>query len=210
MPRAGAFEAHHGRYDAWYEAHGAAYQSELLAVRALAPVGGRGLEIGVGTGRFAAPLGVRVGLDPSPAMLGYARRRGIAGVRGAGEALPFRACAFDWALVTTTLCFLDDIPAALREAHRVLVPRGTLVIGFVDRSGRMGPAYLEQHRRGVFFCEATPCTAQQLERWLMDARFVPERWVQTVTAMPEDMTAVEPARRGRGDGLFVVVRAAAR
>ena len=50
------FVVHHRRYDEWFEHHEAAHLSELLAVRALLPWKGRGLEIGVGTRRFAAPL----------------------------------------------------------------------------------------------------------------------------------------------------------
>jgi len=37
MPRTASFEAHHHRYDDWFVRHAAAYQSELLAVRALLP-----------------------------------------------------------------------------------------------------------------------------------------------------------------------------
>jgi SAM-dependent methyltransferase len=67
------FVRHHRRYDKWFADHSAAYVSELLAVRALLPLEGSGLEIGVGTGGFAAPLGVKFGIDPAAEMLGYAR-----------------------------------------------------------------------------------------------------------------------------------------
>ena len=77
MPRIEAFEAHTQRYEAWFDQHQAAYLSELLALRALVPWSGRGLEIGVGTARFAAPLGIQVGIDPSPKMLELAATRGI-------------------------------------------------------------------------------------------------------------------------------------
>jgi SAM-dependent methyltransferase len=90
MPMAAPFEVHHRRYEAWFERHEAAYHSELLAVRALLPWRGLGLEIGVGSGRFAGPLGVRVGVDPSAAMLRYANARGVLAARGVAEALPFR------------------------------------------------------------------------------------------------------------------------
>ncbi len=70
-----SFNSHHRRYEAWFSRHEAAYLSELLAVRALLPWEGRGLEIGVGTGRFSAPLGVEVGIDPSKAMLSYSIER---------------------------------------------------------------------------------------------------------------------------------------
>lgn len=75
MARTAAFEAHSGRYDEWFVRHEAVYQSELLAVRALLPCTGLGLEVGVGTGRFAAPLGIQIGLDPAAAMLARARKR---------------------------------------------------------------------------------------------------------------------------------------
>jgi SAM-dependent methyltransferase len=88
-----AFNAYHRRYEAWFRRHPAAYHSELLAVRALLPWEGLGLEIGVGTGRFAAPLGISVGLDPSGAMLAYAIARGVSGIQGVAEALPFKDAA---------------------------------------------------------------------------------------------------------------------
>ena len=46
------FNTHHERYEAWFTHHQAAYHSELLAVRALLPWQGWGLEIGVGTGHM--------------------------------------------------------------------------------------------------------------------------------------------------------------
>jgi hypothetical protein len=50
------------------------------------PEGGTGIEIGVGTGRFAAPLGIKVGVEPARAMGEIARReRGIEVVAGVLE-----------------------------------------------------------------------------------------------------------------------------
>jgi 7,8-dihydropterin-6-yl-methyl-4-(beta-D-ribofuranosyl)aminobenzene 5'-phosphate synthase len=98
MPRNSPFDEHHNRYESWFATHNAAYCSELLAVRSLLPRDGFGLEIGVGTGRFAAPLGISVGLDPSAAMLEHASARGIRVVRGVAEQLPFATGSFDYAL----------------------------------------------------------------------------------------------------------------
>ena len=80
-PKTAPFKSHHRRYEAWFRRHAAAYHSELLAVRALLPWQGLGLEIGVGTGRFAAPLGISVGLDPSGEMLAYAAERGVSSIK---------------------------------------------------------------------------------------------------------------------------------
>jgi len=89
MPRSAPFETYHRRYDAWFMHHAAAYQSELLAVRALLPWHGLGLSIGVGIGRFASPLGVQVGIDPARVVMDYAASRGISPVQAVAEALPF-------------------------------------------------------------------------------------------------------------------------
>ena len=75
MARTAPFESNHQRYDVWFDRHAAAYQSELRAVRALLPRQGLGLSIGVGTGRFAAPLGVQIGIDPAREVLNYAEKR---------------------------------------------------------------------------------------------------------------------------------------
>jgi len=66
-PKRDPFNTHHKRYEAWFTHHQAAYYSELLAVRALLPWQGLGLEIGVGTGRFAGPWESRLVLTrPTP------------------------------------------------------------------------------------------------------------------------------------------------
>jgi hypothetical protein len=65
LPKTDPFDTYAARYDCWFERHEPVYYSELLAVRALLPWNGLGLELEVGSGRFAEPLGVQVGLDPS-------------------------------------------------------------------------------------------------------------------------------------------------
>lgn len=76
MPRTAPFESHHVRYDNWFVRHAAAYHSELLAVRAQLPWQGLGLSIGVGTGRFAASMGVQVGIATRPTPCWAMRRNG--------------------------------------------------------------------------------------------------------------------------------------
>lgn len=86
------------------------------------------LDLGCGTGLSTRPLatltGRAVGLDPSPAMLREAARRGGAHfVRGVAEALPFPAAAFD--LVTIGCAYhWCDTEALLAEVRRVLAPAG--------------------------------------------------------------------------------------
>ena len=207
MPRIAPFEVHHRRYDDWFVRHAAAYQSELLAVRALLPWRGLGLAIGVGTGRFAAPLGVQVGIDPAREVLDYAANRGILTVQAIAEILPFSDSSFDFVLSVTTICFVDDATAMLTEACRILKPGGELVIGFIDRTSDLGQHYLAYQVENVFYREATFYSANEVEQLLCDTGFTKPVWVQTLSKTLEETDEIEPLRSGYGQGAFVVVKA---
>jgi len=207
MPRVAPFEAHPQRYEAWFEKHEAAYISELLALRPFVPWEGRGVEIGVGSGRFAAPLGVQVGVDPSPAMLVHAAARGIEVVDGTAENLPFEAGSFDYALVVTTICFVDSAARMLTEARRVLKPGGRLVIGFIDRESALGQDYLAHQAESVFYREATFYSADEVACLLLEAGFAIIAWGQTLAHPLPETREIEPLRTGRGQCAFVVVAA---
>jgi SAM-dependent methyltransferase len=142
-----SFERHHERYEDWFSRHESAYLSELLALRAVMPWQGLGMEIGVGSGRFAAPLGVAVGVDPSGAMLGYAARRGIQVVRAVTEALPFLDAVFDYVLVVTTICFVGDPVQMLAEARRVLRPLANFILPNKKRMSFTGMPHFTPHLR---------------------------------------------------------------
>lgn len=210
MPAFTPFEAHHTRYEAWFAKHAAAYVSELLALRPFVPWQGRGLEIGVGSGRFAAPLGVQVGLDPAPAMLAHAAARGIETVRGFGEHLPFVDNSFDHALMVTTLCFLDSVEATLAGVRRVLRRHGRLVVGFIDRDSAPGQHYLSHQAENVFYRGATFHSVDQVARLLTAAGFSIDAWAQTLVAPLTETREIEPLRAGYGHGAFVVVAASHR
>lgn len=207
MAKTSPFEAHHERYEQWFEAHWAAYVSELLALRALVPWEGHGLEIGVGTGRFAGPLGVRVGLDPADAMLPRAAARGIETVKGIAEALPFPDGSFDYALVVTTICFVDSPIEMIAEARRVLRPSGKLVIGFIDRQSGLGQTYFEHQSESVFYREAVFYSAADVGDLLEAGGFVARAWGQTFFRPLAEIEEIEPVRPGTGKGAFVVVTA---
>ncbi len=130
------FEQLWRRYDEWYDRHPALYQSELRAVEEAVGDAESIIEVGVGTGRFAAPLatGRRMvaGVDPAVNMLRLAKERGVDVAAAVGEKLPVRSGAFDAALVIVTLCFADDPYSLIAEAARVarrvvscIVPRGS-------------------------------------------------------------------------------------
>lgn len=204
--RADPFEERANEYDAWYDHHGSAYRSELAAVRRILGSPGRALEVGVGTARFAAPLGVRFGIDPTEAMARRARDRGVRVARAVGERLPFPDRCFDAVLIALTLCFFTSPAEALAETARVLRPDGRLALAFLDPTTPAGRAYLKESE-GPFYEDVEFQAPDDVERLLADAGFRAARTVQTITRLPDELDAAEEPRAGTGSGLFVVVDA---
>lgn len=207
-PPGARFEGRASRVDAWYDDHPVVVASELEAIRALDP-GGRGLEVGVGTAVFADALDVDVGLDPSPDMLARARGRGVEAVRGVGEALPFPDASFGRVLLLATLCFLDDPPAALAEARRVLDPDGSLLVADIPRDSRWGRRYARRAREGDPLYEGVRLrTVGEVEALLEEAGFRVREAVGTLQAGPgEGGEEGEPPTRDVGGCGYVCWRA---
>lgn len=67
------FEKWAQEYDRWFDAHRLVYESEVQALSKFIPKKGKGLEVRVGTGRFAIPFGVQVGVEPAKAMADLAQ-----------------------------------------------------------------------------------------------------------------------------------------
>jgi ubiquinone/menaquinone biosynthesis C-methylase UbiE len=101
VPKIYPFDKYPDRYDRWFEKYKYVFKSELDAVRRLLPDAGLGLEIGVGSGRFAAPLGIQIGVEPAREMRRIAVRFGIKVVSACAEELPFNDAQFDFALMET-------------------------------------------------------------------------------------------------------------
>lgn len=200
-----SFDKNVPRYEQWFLDHPFAYVSELHAVRDLLPQGA-GVEIGVGTGRFAAPLGIAKGIEPSRAMAEIARKRGVDVAVGVAEKLPYPDAEFDLALMITTVCFLDDIELAFKEAHRVLRPGGAFLVGFVDRESRLGKEYLSRKDKSAFYKEATFYSVDEIVSRMKDTGFSGFAFCQTLFQRPDELDEVEPVREGTGEGSFVVVR----
>jgi SAM-dependent methyltransferase len=196
-------------HDAWYEENAEEYARQLDLVRALLPLHARGLEVGVGTARFAGPLGVRVGVDPAPDMCRRALERGVAAVRAVGERLPFRDGVFDSALMVNVLFLLDDRRAVLEELRRVLEPASALVIGETDAATRLGRFRRERYREELEAFGKSFLTADELIALLRESGFLPVAVAQTLFGPPENPASVPGWEEGHGQGGFIVVKALA-
>lgn len=205
MPKINPFENFTAQYEDWFEKNRFAYKSELNAVMKLMPPLFNGVEIGVGSGRFAAPLGIKTGVEPSLKMAQIAEKRGIKIIQGTAENLPLEDSTFNLALMVTTICFVDDPTAACREAYRILKSGGIFINGFVDKDSALGKIYLEKQDKSLFYKPAVFVSVDEVSRWLREAGFKNLRYVQTIFHPLEEITRPEPVIEGYGKGSFVVV-----
>lgn len=199
------FEESAREYDDWFVRHEFAYRSELAAIKAFLPQEGRGLEIGVGTGRFAAALGIKVGVEPARAMAAGARNRGIQVYEAYAEKLPFEDESFDFILMVTVLCFLKDPFGALQEATRVLKPQGEMIIGMIDPDSPLGKAYEANKGKSRFYRQARFQRVARVLNWLEKLGYLNLQTRQTIFQDPAAITALEPVQNGHGQGVFVVI-----
>jgi SAM-dependent methyltransferase len=206
MPVVTVFEQHAQNYDEWFDEHESVYQAEIAALREFIPVTGMGIEVGVGTGRFAVPLGVEFGLDPSRTMLQVARRRGLRVCQAVGGQMPFHDRQFDLVLLVTVICFVDDVPMLLQELHRVLKREGRLIIGFINRNSELGRMYERRKEASMFYRDARFYSVAEVGDWVKEAGFGSLRFCETLFGGPTEFTARGlEVREGYSDGAFVVL-----
>ncbi len=172
--------------------------------------GRRVLDVGSGTGRFAAALSdqARVwGIDPSLEMLAVARDRapGVRFKEGAAERLPFKDGWFERAVLWLVVHLLEG-SRAFPELHRVLAPGGRLLVATFDPSyfdafwlNRLFPS-LEAIDRARFQ------TPEELGAELEAAGFATTRFVSLSQCATVDREHALAKIRGRHISTFDLLR----
>jgi SAM-dependent methyltransferase len=205
MGSVSVYDEHASEYDAWFDKHNLWFQSEVAAIQKVFPKTGKGIEAGIGSGRFAQALGIKEGVEPSEGMAALARQRGLKVLKGSVEDLPYEDESLDYVLMVTVDCFLDDLSKAFQEIHRVLKHRGSLIIGMIDKSSPLGTAYQEKKKDNVFYCEATFHTVEELTSALKKSNFNEFNYWQTLINILHE--TLEEPQPGYGRGGFVVISA---
>ena len=165
-----------------------------------------GIEVGLGTGKFSVPLGIKEGVEPAKEMAALAVKRGISVVDGYAEQLPFGDLKFDFVLFVT-ICHLDNFKYALAEANRVLKRKGTILIGFLDKERSVAKQYIENRHRSTFFANANFYTVSRIQTLLKEAGFIDLVFNQTLFGLLDEIKEIQIPKEGFGEGSFVVVKA---
>jgi len=204
------FDGFASEYDAWFGGEGRlTFATQLRAFQELLPgLPKPWLEVGVGSGRLAQSLGIDTGVDPSVKLVAMARTRGVSTLLARGEELPFEAASFGTVFLIMTMCFLERPGIALREAKRVLLPDGKLVIGLVLEDSPWGRFYRQRGKPGhCFYQHARFYGYEHLVTSLLTAGLPPERVVSTLFQKPTAVERIEEPREGYlpGAGFMIVV-----
>lgn len=149
------FEEYADEYDQWFLDNRDVYLEELKRIReAIGDIPSPALEIGVGSGRFSEPLGIRHGIEPSRALGLMAKERGIEVIRSVGEAVPVKARIYRMVVMITVLCFLKKPEETFHEVHRILIHDGNLLVAFIEKGGIIAERYLVRPDKGRFLSHA--------------------------------------------------------
>jgi len=196
-------------YEAWYKKYPKVYLSEVAAIKEQLlklPENIKGIEVGLGTGRFAEPLGIKEGIEPSSEMGKKAMKRGIEVMDGVAERLPYGDLQFDFVLLVT-ICHLDEIKEAFVQAYRVLKHGGSIIIGFIDKDQSIAKQYEEKRDRSIFFRHASFYTVNRVESLLKEVGFRNFEYNQTLFGTLEQIKKIQTPKQGFGEGSFVVLKA---
>lgn len=196
-------------FDSWLEKHPFVFESELSAIQEVLPETKvlSGIEVGLGTGRYCAAIGIKEGVETTKAMRKEAQKRGILTRNAVAGKLPYDDLKFDFVLMVSSVSLFERLDSAFHEANRVLKNDGALVIGFIDKESTIGQ-YLKFHKsHNPFYQCANLYSVDRIISELTQAGFQHFTLKQTLFGDLESITSYQPVWNGYGNGSFVVIKA---
>lgn len=225
------FDDYSDTYDAWFQRNQILLESELrLVAHVLGPTPGRTLSVGCGTGLFEQllhtqyKLSITEGLEPSEPMGEIARKRGMTVTCAGAERMPFAGDEYDTVMFNGSPGYIADLDAAVREAFRVCVPGGRVLLidvpaessyGLLYRLGGAYGTWQDSRLRGVLPREPYPVELAGGANWrptqdkiqaALQAGFTDLTFAQTLTRHPcySDLEVEDPIP-GYQSGDYVAV-----
>ncbi|MDP8003420.1 MAG: class I SAM-dependent methyltransferase, partial [Caldisphaera sp.] len=167
------------------------------------------LEIGVGSGRFAKPLNIDLGIDPSLSLLKIAKSRGVNVIESVGEYLPFSNNKFNTVYILITICFLDDPIRALKEINRTLKKVGFIITGFVPKESKWGKYYeILKEKGNPFYKYANFYTYKEVMNMLEETGYQSVVVNSTLFYKPRKEEGLDKIIKGYSkDAGFIVIKA---
>lgn len=222
------YDGHADWYDEKFRGYGSADGSGGVLARLLGPAGPGGpvcVDVGCGTGLHFAAVRASgytvVGVDFSGDQLRRAASRDPRVVRGDARRLPLASGSVPAVVMTFTHTDIDDFPAAVAEAARVLRPGGRLVYlgshpayvgAFADRSAEAGdrrlhlvPGYGDerlQHDPSGRFPMRSRVGSRNLTLSTFLGAFLAQQTLR-LSSVEELDTGLRPWRPGAEDGRVV-------
>jgi SAM-dependent methyltransferase len=209
---ADAFSLHAEDYDRWFDKPEGRvlFELEVKAIRLLL----KGMsppffEIGVGSGRFAAALGIWHGVEPAAALLEMAKKRGVKVEKAFGESLPFPNGIFGGVFIIFTLCFVKEPAKVLSEAKRVLRNSGKLILGIINRESPWGELYQTKAAEGhPLYKHARFYRVKEAVALIEEVGLMIEAFSSTLRQPPSEMPRAEVVHdRFVEESGFVCIRA---
>lgn len=111
------------------------YRSLWLYPRICRYLRGRVVDIGSGIGDMVRYRPDTTGVDVNPKAVAFCRSQGLTVELMQPDQLPFPDALFDGAVLDNVLEHLEKPFALLAEAHRVLIPGGTFIVGVPGQRG---------------------------------------------------------------------------
>jgi len=201
------FNNHVEDYENWFKRNRFAYESEIKLINSMIPRFERAIEVGVGSGLFSQPFGIKLGVDPSLKMLNLARERGISVIQGYAEKLPLKNGYFDFVMFVTTICFVNNPVKSLSEINKILRQKGNVLIGFVNPLSNLGKMYLRKKNESKFYKNARFFSCNEIRDILSKSGFRIVKIKQTLFNSLDNLDFVDKISDGCDEGGFISVLA---
>jgi len=103
------------------------------------------------------------------------------------------------------ICFLSDTPKAFSEVHRILIPKGVILLGVIDKNTVLRKKYEMEKSENKFYRDAHFYSPQEIAELIKQAGFHHFSYLQTLTK--SKVIEIEQPQQGFGKGSFVVMKA---
>jgi len=165
----------------------------------------KGIEIGNGERACSHPDSASVKASSHrQKMAAKAAARGIQMIDAYAENLPIGDNTYDYALMVTVDCFLQDVLKSFQEIRRILRAGGSFIIAFIDKATPLGRIYEAHKATSLFYRNARFHTSEEIGELLKTAGFKAEEARQTIFTLENHPQEI---RDGTGEGVFAVIKA---